>query len=190
MNPTIPYTQISDERIIGLRLLAKRAAAFVHILRRVPVEQYIGWKNMIDSTTGTRQSSFIRKVADHFPPTSDYKEEVDIVLFSYLERGRFDKWSDMISWGSEAKLQACNPREVFAIGPYDRNLDLTIDQEGVGIYFPIEHLLYGCGRACVLWYHRSHSGEVMDRTVALCNRNVPGNSYVWFAFREPLLSVQ
>jgi hypothetical protein len=186
MNPTIPYTPISDACINEIRQFATRANACVHLLRRVPVEQDMRWQKMIDySAPGTRQSSFIRKVGHKFPVTSGHKEEFDIILFGYLEIGRYDRWDDMISWGREAKLQACNPREVFAISQYNPTLNLTIGQKEIGIYSPSRISFWGRNLACVLWYHRSHSDEAMDCTGTLCSRNVPGNAHVWFAFREP-----
>lgn len=146
------YVPLSDARIEELTALATKAGARIYILRRVRVKQDRDWKEAIDLAGPNTPSHYnVRKagVSVQYQPASNKEIETDIILLNYSKDD--GNWDKCTAWGKEAKLNATNPREVFAIGEQKPNLHTILGQNPMYVVAPIECSFGGSRDACCVW---------------------------------------
>lgn len=97
---------------------------------------------------------------------------MDMVLLNYPKGD--GNWDKGIAWGKEAKLNAANPREVFAIGEQKPDLHTNLKINPMYVVAPDSYNSYAC---CVLW-------DGYDRGAGLFWLSHFDDAYDWFAFRE------
>ncbi len=185
MNTELPvYTPIGDARIAELTYLAIKAGAHIHILRRIRVKQDHEWQdaiNLVGQGALTDPYIFNPDIIEQYRPISDEVVETDIVLLGYPKNFDGD-WYKSNDWGKEAQLNACNPREVFAIGVQKPNLNKALGQNPMYVVAPIDCSYQGGRWACCVWWCDS---ECEPFLLWIESFNGPE---IFFAFREPELN--
>ncbi len=173
------YVPLTDARIEELTSLATKAGARIHILRRVRVKQNREWQEAVNLAGPNTPNHYnVRKteVSAQYQPASNKEIETDIVLLNYPKGdGNWDKGT---AWGKEAKLNATNPREVFAIGEQKPDLHTILGQNPMYVVAPIECSFGGGRRACCVWWRASEREADLDWLGYFYDARV------WFAFRE------
>ena len=173
------YVPLSDARIEELTALATKAGARIHVLRRVRVKQNREWQEAVNlAGPNTPDHYNVRKseVSGQYQPASNKEIETDIVLLNYSKGdGNWDKGT---AWGKEAKLNATNPREVFAIGEQKPDLHTILGQNPMYVVASIECSFEGDRGVCAVWW--LVSGRVSLLLWLGGFRDANG----WFAFRE------
>ena len=173
------YVPLSDARIEELTALATKAGARIHVIRRIRVKQNREWQEAVNLAGPNTPSHYnVRKsqVSAQYQPTANKEVEMDIVLLNYSKGdGNWDKGT---AWGKEAKLNATNPREVFAIGEQKPDLHTILGQNPMYVVAPIECSFGGNRDACYVWWNDS------EREASLPWVSYFNDAYDWFAFRE------
>jgi hypothetical protein len=174
------YVPLSDARIEELTDLATKAGARIHVLRRIRIKQNREWQEAVNlAGPNTPDHYNVRKseVSGQYQPASNKEIETDIVLLNYSKGdGNWDKGT---AWGKEAKLNAANPREVFAIGEQKPDLHTILGQNPMYVVAPIECSFEGNRNACYVWWIESERGAFLSWV-----GHFDGASRGWFAFRE------
>ncbi len=170
------YVPLSDARIEELTALATKAGARILVLHRIRVKQNREWQEAVNLAGPNPQSNYnVRntEVGVRYRPISNKDIITDIVLLNYPKGdGSCDKG---IAWGKEAKLNAANPREVFAIGEQKPDLHINLKKNPMYVVSPdSSYKNYAC---CVLW-------DGSCRGAGLFWVSHFDDEYDWFAFRE------
>jgi hypothetical protein len=173
------YVPLSDARIEELTALATKVGARIHVLRRVRVKHNREWQEAVNlAGPNTPDHYNVRKseVSGQYQPTSNKEIETDIVLLNYSKGdGNWDKGT---AWGKEARLNATNPREVFAIGEQKPDLHTILGQNPMYAVAPTECTFGGGRSACYVWWY----GCLREAALPWVS-NFRG-ARAWFAFRE------
>lgn len=173
------YVPLSDARIEELTALATKAGARIHVLRRICVKQNREWQEAVNLAGPNTPSHYnVRKteVSARYQPAFNKDIETDIVLLNYSKGdGNWDKGT---AWGKEAKLNATNPREVFAIGKQKPDLHTILGQNPMYVVAPIECTFGGLRSACCVWWGDSERGAYLYWISDF------DGAHDWFAFRE------
>jgi hypothetical protein len=180
MNPTIPYTPISDTRIDELTAIAAKVGAIVRVVRKVYIDQGRDWDEAISlggPQTSNRSDCRRREIRIQHMARSNVKEYADIILFNYPKGNGSWRTITGTILVREFGLEPTNSREVFAVGESKPEFCSEIQQNPVHVVATID---YDQNVAYVHW-------RINYRFAGLFYiGNCENNSFkYWFAFREP-----